>query len=133
MARPEFKPTPAQRRQVSVLAAAKMSEERIAAVIGISRVTLRKHFAEELTGGKAKRNAAVLQAIYKQALSGNVSAMRLWVKVSGLDMPDLLEQPEQTEDDAPLGKKDQAQRDALNAGKGSEWGDDLAFGGRRLN
>lgn len=133
MARPEYKPTAAQRRQVAVLAAAKMSEEKIAAVLGISRPTLRKHFAEELTGGKAKRNAAVLMAIYKQALTGNVSAQRLWVKVAGIDLPDF-DAPEDREPrPAPKGKKEQAAAEALTAGQGSEWGDDLEFKGTRLN
>lgn len=136
MARPEFKPTAAQRRQVAVLAAAKMAEDQIAASVGISRPTLRKHFTEELASGKAQRNAAVIQAIYKQALAGNVSAQRLWVKVAGLDSPAL---PGKSEGSSvPVtskrGKKEIEQENAESVGgDGSDWGDDLAFGGARLN
>ncbi|WP_188260714.1 hypothetical protein [Azospirillum tabaci] len=137
MARPEFKPTPAQRRQVSILAAAKVSEVDIAAALDIARGTLRKHFAQELKTGKSKRNAAVIQAIYKQALSGNVSAQRLWVKVAGLDVPSFPnfgdepeEKPVKTTKPKSVGKKQAAQEAAVTAGTGTEWGDDLAFNGR---
>jgi len=77
--RPQFQPTNEQRSQCAILAAARMSEENIAAALGVSRPTLRKHFADELTAGAAKCNAAVLEQLYRTAMDGNVAALRLWL------------------------------------------------------
>lgn len=46
--RPEFKPTDEQRAEVKRLAGLKTGKGAIAKAIGVSRNTLRKHFAEEL-------------------------------------------------------------------------------------
>lgn len=47
--RPEYKPTDEQRETVRALVAAGVPKTEIAAKLGISRVTLRKHFGGELT------------------------------------------------------------------------------------
>lgn len=77
--RPEFKPTSAQREQVEILVAARLSEQAIADAIGIAKMTLRKHFAAELYNGPA-RNAEILVAMFKTALAGNVTAQRAWLQ-----------------------------------------------------
>ena len=100
--RPQFQPTNEQREQCAILAAGRMSEENIAAALGVSRPTLRKHFAHELTTGAAQRNAAVLLALYATALAGNVAAARTWLAARQGD-----------EQGAALGRK--AQREAASA------------------
>ena len=47
--RPEYKPTDDQRGSVRTMVEAGVAKTQIAAKLGISRVTLRKHFAEELS------------------------------------------------------------------------------------
>ena len=108
--RPQFQPTNEQRDQCSILAAGRMSEENIAAALGVSRPTLRKHFADELTAGAAQRNAAVLLALYETAVAGNVAAARTW----------LARQADQQ--GALLGKKAQREADAAEAPPGA-WAD----------
>ena len=108
--RPQFQPTPDQREQCAILAAGRMAEAEIAEVFGISRPTLRKHFADELTTGAAKRTAAVLLALYETAVAGNVAAARTW----------LARQADQQ--GALLGKKARQRADAAEAPP-PEWAD----------
>jgi len=108
--RPQFQPTNEQRSQCAILAAGRMPEDDIAAAIGVSRPTLRKHFADELTTGAAKRNAAVLLALYATALAGNVAAARTWLARQA------------DEQGALLGKKAQREADAAEAPPGA-WAD----------
>ena len=108
--RPQFQPTPEQRSQCAILSAGRMAEAGIAAVFGITRPTLHKHFAAELTQGAAQRNAAVLLALYETAVAGNVAAARTW----------LARQADQQ--GALLGKKAQREADAAEAPP-AEWAD----------
>ena len=108
--RPQFQPTNEQREQCAILAAGRMSEENIAAALGVSRPTLRKHFADELTAGAAERNAAVLQALYAAAVNGNVAAARTWLARQA------------DEQGAALGKKAQREADAADPPPGT-WAD----------
>ena len=108
--RPQFQPTPEQRSRCSILSAGRMPEEAIASVFGITRPTLRKHFADELTTGAAKRNAAVLLALYETAVAGNVAAARTW----------LARQADQQGE--ALGRKAQREADAAEAPP-AEWAD----------
>ena len=108
--RPQFQPTPEQRSQCAILAAGRMSEENIAAALGVSRPTLRKHFADELTTGAAQRNAAVVVQLYRAAMDGNVAALRLW-----------LARPADQQAEA-LGRKAQREADAADPPPGA-WAD----------
>ena len=45
--------------------------------------TLLKYFREELTFGKMRATAHVSGALYKNAMSGNVSAQIFWLKAQG--------------------------------------------------
>ena len=110
--RPQFQPTNEQRETCSILAAGQMSEEDIAAAFGISRPTLRKHFADELTAGAAQRNAAVLLALYETAVAGNVAAARTW----------LARQGDEQGAGETLGKKAQREADAADPPPGA-WAD----------
>ena len=98
--RPQFQPTPDQRETCSILAAGQMSEEAIASVFGITRPTLRKHFADELTTGAAKRNAAVVVQLYRAAMDGNAAALRLWLARQADEQGEVLGKKAQREADA---------------------------------
>ena len=120
--RPAFKPTAAQRRQVSIAAAGGMRHDDIAIAIGICRDTLTKHFELELSAGAAARRMEVL---------GDSSAAKAFLAAAPLlGVPPVPEQakPKAAEPaaapDAPkpkLGKKEQAQADAQTATDGTEW------------
>jgi hypothetical protein len=118
MARPAFKPTPTQRYRVSVLAAARMPKVDIARALGIDAKTLGKHFADELSTGIAKRNAEMLEAMFRAGKRGNVAAQKAWLARQDLEPPPAAggEAPAEK-----LGKKEQAQRDALTADEGTSW------------
>lgn len=77
----EFKATSEQRAQVSVLSMVGTPQSEIAKIIGISEMTLRKHFREELDLASSKANAKVGSTLYKMATSGDcVPATIFWAK-----------------------------------------------------
>ncbi len=130
--RPPFKPTTAQRRQVEELVSCGMSPPDIARALGIARETLRKHFADELAEGLARRRAEVIALLYKSARKGNVSAQKALDLATSRAVAQaaFVEDPDAAPRPLKLGKKEQAQLDAATAGEGSEWGDDLKPGVR---
>lgn len=97
----------------------------IATALGIARDTLEKHFESELAGGALARRMEVLQALHAAAKKGSSSAARAYLAheatpaVPPLPVPD--EKPA-----APVGKKAQAQADAVTAARGTEWDNLLA-------
>jgi hypothetical protein len=118
----EFKPTAKQRYSVSIAAGAGVSHEEIALGLGISRPTLGKHFAYELTTGAYKRREEVRNAMFKAAKKGNVAAQKAYAALSPkVAAPPL--QPDQPV--APEGKKAQANAAAITAQKGTDWADIL--------
>lgn len=129
--RPAFKPTAAQRRQVSIAAAAGMRHDDIAIAIGICRDTLTKHFELELSAGAAARRMEVLGALYLAAKKGSSSAAKAFLAADPLlGVPPVPEQAKPKAADAAavpdapkpkLGKKEQAQADAQTATNGTEW------------
>lgn len=122
----EFKPTAAQRRTVAIVAGAGVSHEEIALGMGISRPTLEKHFAFELTTGAYQKRQEVLKAMYKAAKSGNVAAQKAYAAMSPrAAAPPLPPEPA----NAPEGKKAQAQAAAVSAQAGTEWETLLQPGG----
>jgi hypothetical protein len=123
MARPAFQPTAALRKKVSICAGGGMSHEELALALGISRPTLEKHFALELSVGAYQRRAEVLSAIHRAALKGNITAAREFLKLDPqLAAPPAPAPAPATKAAAPLGKKDQAKQDATTAHIGTEWG-----------
>jgi hypothetical protein len=112
----EHEPTKRQRREVSIAAGAGISHEEMALGLGISRPTLEKHYAYELTTGAYKRRQEVLNAMFKAAKAGNVAAQKAYTALSPkVSAPPLPEEP------APEGKKAQRQADAKTAQNGTEW------------
>lgn len=81
--RPRFMPTVSHRKLARLLAARGIPQDKIAAVIGISPKTLRKHLRSELTLGSIEANLAVLKALHKMACSGkrkHLAAAIFWAK-----------------------------------------------------
>lgn len=119
--RPEFAPTKAMRLMVSIAAGAGMAHEKIAIGLDISRPTLEKHFARELSIGAYERRIEVLTAMFLAARKGNVTAQKAYI---AMDAP-VLTAPPLKEAEPKVGKKEQAQADATTAAAGTEWHDDL--------
>lgn len=80
MSRKAHEPTDASRKQVEAMAAYGVPQESIASVLGVDPKTLRKHYRDELTNGSTKANSKVAESLYKNAISGNVSAQIFWCK-----------------------------------------------------
>ena len=92
-----------------------MSEEAMAAVIGIQRQTLRKHFAEELLIGHARIKSENFKNLRKAAKAGNVAAIK-YLDLKGGSAP-LEDRPTQE----PLGKKEALNEAAKTAHIGSRF------------
>ena len=109
--RPVFKVTQRLRHQVSIGAAAGLTECEVATVIGISRATLRVHFADELRSGRARALVQNLVRLDRAAARGSTSAAKFLVGVFSNGAPAL------------GGKKARAEAAAKVAGAGTEWGE----------
>jgi len=97
-----------------------MAHEEIALALGITRPTLSKHFAHELTVGAFERRMEVLEAVHRAAKKGNVAAAKAYSQLT----PRTAAPPETNGDGAAkgtVGKKAQAQADATTAQQGTEW------------
>lgn len=140
--RPEHVPTPENINKVMMLLVFKKTNAEIAKALGISQPTLRKHYLQQLQQRRVARlqlDATRWAGLYAKVLAGDVGAMKELGKV--LEAHDRAElaanfgadthQRREREPRAPkLGKKQQAQLEAENAGADSDWGDDLVPGGR---
>lgn len=127
--RSPFKPTKAQRADVELLKADAWSDERIADLLGISRPTLMKHFADELRRGRDILLAENLRNLRKLARKNSTAARLLFdrIAIAGTLRPG---QPTQEEEAPPrLGKKEAAQMAAENPDTATEMGSMMA---RRL-
>lgn len=79
----EHKPTAATRAQVSSMSGMGARQDEIAAFLGITEKTLRKHYRDELDTATMLVNMKVAKALYGQATAGNVSAAIFWMKTRG--------------------------------------------------
>ncbi|MEN9934692.1 MAG: hypothetical protein RLZZ387_1271 [Chloroflexota bacterium] len=117
--RPPHVPTAETRERVEILVAGGMPAWHIATALGISEPTLREHYAGEMDGGRARKNADVLVALHRKAAEGNVSAARAWLGLPAeLDAPPAPAPEPKAE---PIGKKEAAQMAALTAADGTDW------------
>ena len=78
--RPLFIKKDEDKKTVEALAIAGVTQRLIAQIVKISEPTLRKHFREELDTSKARANAVISQALFKNAKDGNVAAQIFWLK-----------------------------------------------------
>lgn len=74
--RPSHKPTAGLRDTVQTLAAAGVFQARIAEALQITWPTLRKHYADELANGRARKQLEILTALERAAKGGSVAAMK---------------------------------------------------------
>lgn len=82
--RPPYAPTPKDRATVKAMAGYGIPHDDIAAVIGATAKTLRKHFRDELDLAATQANAAVAQRLFQVATAGTgkeaVTAAIFWLK-----------------------------------------------------
>jgi DNA-binding CsgD family transcriptional regulator len=135
--RPPFKPTKAQRERVKTCKAAGMTNDELALGLGIDRNTLEKHFAYELGQGATNRRQEAMDKLWQLGKGGNVSALKAYISKLEEDKYQIPPAPlaRKTDKQAAaeasgtdekiekLGKKEQAQVDAVNAGQNTEWAD----------
>lgn len=79
--RPAHQPTEATRATVEALAGvAGLRQAEIAAYIGVSEKTLRKHYAAELRRATVTAVAKVAETLFQKAVNGDTTAMIFWLK-----------------------------------------------------
>ena len=78
--RPPHLPNEDTRKQVYDLSSVGTTYEDIAKVLGISHDTLVKYYRPELDRGRIDANAIIAGTLFKEAQSGNTSAMIFWLK-----------------------------------------------------
>ena len=88
-----FKPTKDQRGLVKLAAAVGQPHEDIAQLLGISRNTLRRHFAEELRTGAAHANFKVGQNLFTMATGDPTLRTTLIAAIWWSKMPNGLAKP----------------------------------------
>jgi hypothetical protein len=62
------------------MASVGISQEQIAAVVDISVDTLKKYYPYELATARTKANNMIAGALFRKAVSGNVTAQIFWLK-----------------------------------------------------
>ncbi len=101
-----------------------MRHEDIALALGINRDTLAKHYEHELSIGASLRRLEVLQAMHTAARRGATAAARVYLanepKTSAPPLDPGTDTPAPAKAPA-VGKKEQAQADAVTAARGTGW------------
>ncbi len=106
--------------KVESLRAFGMSLEEIATAINVSVPTLRKYFLPELQAAVSRVKSRVMLALMDKVDEGSVPAMRAALQL--LEAGGAMPAPVRTKAEAAIGKKAQADLDAMTAHKGTEWG-----------
>ena len=118
--RPSHAPTDETRTMVESLSGFGIPQTEIARLVGIDPKTLRFHYADQIELGTIKATAKVAQNLFTMACKPTregLSAAIFWLKVrAGWSEY----APRRVEE--ALGKKELAEREALTAGEGNEWG-----------
>lgn len=131
--RPEHVPTEQNVNKIMMLLAFGYKNHEIAAAVGLSQPTMRKHYLQALSQRRIASlvlRAKHFEAVYTKAIVEKDSSM---LKELGklLDKHDLAEVASKFGEASgkaarqKLGKKEVAQLQAETAGEGSDWGDDL--------
>ena len=114
--------------KVGVLRATGATVEAIASRLGLSEPTLRKYYFRELRSGSDLARQVLIEAMWKKALAGNVSAANyIRQEMARGDAEAFVNssRPAQSPRATPTGKKEAAQLAATTAGQGTDWGNDL--------
>ena len=75
------RPTEDFRKQVQEASGLGLPQDQICALVGISDVTLRKHYESELGMGKAQASAQIAKTLFNKAVQGgDTTAMIWWTK-----------------------------------------------------
>jgi hypothetical protein len=106
-----------QRRSVERMVAVGESHAVIASALDISQVELRRHFAVELATGRARRRREIIDLMFRAARKGNTAAQRRLEEMTAITPA----APEPKAKEPVLGKKEQAELDALTADEGTSW------------
>jgi hypothetical protein len=134
--RPQHEPTEKMRQQITLLAGLGLSQDGIAQVVGLTGPTLRKHYKKELASGAHQANAKVAASLYSMATSSskpNVAAAIFWLKTRA-GWREAEAAPPFVEERPPrLGKKEEANLNAVTAQVGTTWEALLGPDPRRLN
>src|SRR5262249_7021693 len=77
--KPLYQPDDKQRQMVERAVGLGITQDRIAHMLGISKVTLEKHFRTELDRGSVSVEFQVGNSLVDQALKGNVNACALYL------------------------------------------------------
>ncbi|MFZ3483900.1 hypothetical protein [Sphingomonas sp. 3-13AW] len=125
--RPPHAPTDENRRKVILLAAFDKNEAQIAAALGISEPTLKKHYFRELRSrleARLRLEGKLLSAMAREVDAGNVSAMdKLFKRLDRHDMVTGMVPGKAKPVTKPKpGKKEKLVTDAAEATKSGEWG-----------
>jgi hypothetical protein len=114
--RPSYAKTKENQELVALLAAKNWSQERIARYLGCDPKTLRKHFSRELEQGADLIEAMALQVTLQQMRQGkNPAVTRILEMVDETRTLSAPPSKPKAAKDEPVGKKEQAQRDAVTA------------------
>ena len=117
--RPAHVPTDETRNMVESLSGFGVPQDEISRLVGITPPTLRFHYADQIELGSIKATAKVAQNLFTMACKPTregLSAAIFWLRVRA-GWSESGPRAEETP-----GKKESAERDALTAGDGTEWG-----------
>lgn len=139
--RPRYEATEKDRNKIKMLLAMGWGNQRIADALDLSLATLKRYFRADLKIREVMRDRLVarqLEIALELANGGNVSALKELDRLVDKNdrmyaerrMKDAQEEPDPK---AKLGKKERAAIEAEQAADGTDWGDDLDFGGGPLN
>lgn len=78
MTLPAHMPSDITRKQAQQAAGFGLPQDQIGALLGISDVTLRKHYPDELALGRALASAAVGESLFRRAVSGEDTTAAIW-------------------------------------------------------
>ena len=99
-----------------MLAGLGLPQEQIGRVIGVSHVTLRKHYAEQLEAGVSKANARVLESLYNLATSGppaqRAACAIFWAKTR-LGWAETIKQEHTGADGGPIRTTEESPRERI--------------------
>lgn len=103
-----------------------MSHEAIAQALSLSKPTLEKYYATELATGSNMRRMDVLEKLFQSARKGSTSAARAYLhnqpEFHVLGEGNIAKPAAEPKRKAEkIGKKDQAQVDAVDAESGTGW------------